>query len=1085
MGKDTTAFRERFNAYKNGKSVSEIYDAGLPRYRDGKRYLYDEQEKSYNRITDDEYARAFADLTVTPSGNKMDIRTNPVYHDPRLKAAGYVTNEMLEDQQNAIKQHETSVYAPGLEQVSPEFDLLFMGAGSRINPLTQKIHKTRTLAKQMNKVFDDGLIGATKDMPVVRLEDVYNPQHFVSTVKYNPKQIETVVNQPKVEPAKVASKPGEYTASKEITIPEELYGGPIPKTSISREDLYKYKDQILKGEPIQKDPISLPENKMSEYVDSEGNVNMRNVVTAVRDFYKNHPEARNYKDVYNSSGNLYQHISAVVKSAQEAPVPEGYTRQQLVQSALFHDIGKVLDPDRTHDKMSVKIMDELGIETTPEVRTAVGRHMSSHLGNKDALSKALHFVDVTRGQDIERMKESISYLGYPGIRNNKINPQYSKDTRWQLANIINPILDKYGYTFSTKEYSKYGIKYVEGDPIIPLDVDDATARQMVLDKIKQHRTFVRSLYESNGHDWENLRKQTAEQLGKNKEDVTNEEMFQNAAQYIKKKDTNSGVMGLPEYLRRYELNDKDFQALYASNRDHTAAGYTTGSNSNNGASYYLSMNINDNPDWSLAELWANNEFPVIYSSGNVRGGTDWRNFELPFRLNTGLDLNKELESVNHEARIFNERERNRIEEDAFNSTQQYFKEHPEQLKDVVSYYGDTYPTKYRQGSYALTGKGDIETWGSDNLYDDSNVQQIKFNGTYAKMPSFTKNELVYGMPTTGGIPGIGNFSPEKLNKFNQELRTYGIKEMLPSMSSTIKDKILHINYPQQFVNLMDQVTSPYSPVGDFKRFISSTDSDIYHYYKDYIFTRFAPPTETTVVGQYDNGDPIFGEDVAKSYITKLTVDFAKDVADRLHNWHLISDKQYYAIIKNKDFDSKPRDVLNKYVNIKALYRSAINNYFKEVKIANKKDAFIRRSSVKDVNDKRKKTRIENKLQEFRDQAEKASLKKEYSKEELMKAYNVDPDFSYMSPDGYRVFSTERLSEPDPDDLSGNHYVIVGPRGSKQLNIIKNYNPTINTTSHNHRGSRIKGTSRNLGSVLYPVTIAGGTATLINNKNKKK
>jgi hypothetical protein len=32
---DVTAFRERFKAYKNGKSVSEIYDAGLPRYADG------------------------------------------------------------------------------------------------------------------------------------------------------------------------------------------------------------------------------------------------------------------------------------------------------------------------------------------------------------------------------------------------------------------------------------------------------------------------------------------------------------------------------------------------------------------------------------------------------------------------------------------------------------------------------------------------------------------------------------------------------------------------------------------------------------------------------------------------------------------------------------------------------------------------------------------------------------------------------------------------------------------------------------------------------------------------------------------
>lgn len=35
MGKDVTAFRKRFEAYKNGKSVSEIYDAGLPRYAEG------------------------------------------------------------------------------------------------------------------------------------------------------------------------------------------------------------------------------------------------------------------------------------------------------------------------------------------------------------------------------------------------------------------------------------------------------------------------------------------------------------------------------------------------------------------------------------------------------------------------------------------------------------------------------------------------------------------------------------------------------------------------------------------------------------------------------------------------------------------------------------------------------------------------------------------------------------------------------------------------------------------------------------------------------------------------------------------
>ena len=36
MGRDVTAFRKRFEDYKNGKSISEIYDAGLPRYESGK-----------------------------------------------------------------------------------------------------------------------------------------------------------------------------------------------------------------------------------------------------------------------------------------------------------------------------------------------------------------------------------------------------------------------------------------------------------------------------------------------------------------------------------------------------------------------------------------------------------------------------------------------------------------------------------------------------------------------------------------------------------------------------------------------------------------------------------------------------------------------------------------------------------------------------------------------------------------------------------------------------------------------------------------------------------------------------------------
>ena len=45
MAKDPTAFRKRFKAYKDGKSVKEIYDAGLPKYYEGTIPFADEQKQ--------------------------------------------------------------------------------------------------------------------------------------------------------------------------------------------------------------------------------------------------------------------------------------------------------------------------------------------------------------------------------------------------------------------------------------------------------------------------------------------------------------------------------------------------------------------------------------------------------------------------------------------------------------------------------------------------------------------------------------------------------------------------------------------------------------------------------------------------------------------------------------------------------------------------------------------------------------------------------------------------------------------------------------------------------------------------------
>ena len=73
MGKDTTAFKKRFEAWKRGESP---YEAGLKKYGDGKRYIPSTDGTGWDRITDDELADVFANLVVTPSKNTVDKVVN-------------------------------------------------------------------------------------------------------------------------------------------------------------------------------------------------------------------------------------------------------------------------------------------------------------------------------------------------------------------------------------------------------------------------------------------------------------------------------------------------------------------------------------------------------------------------------------------------------------------------------------------------------------------------------------------------------------------------------------------------------------------------------------------------------------------------------------------------------------------------------------------------------------------------------------------------------------------------------------------------------------------------------------------------
>ena len=79
MRKDPTEFRERFKRWKQG----------LPAYKDGKRYLWDDQTQSWDRITDSDVANAMAEWAFTPTTTraKFDYENTPNPAKPIQKNA--------------------------------------------------------------------------------------------------------------------------------------------------------------------------------------------------------------------------------------------------------------------------------------------------------------------------------------------------------------------------------------------------------------------------------------------------------------------------------------------------------------------------------------------------------------------------------------------------------------------------------------------------------------------------------------------------------------------------------------------------------------------------------------------------------------------------------------------------------------------------------------------------------------------------------------------------------------------------------------------------------------------------------------
>lgn len=172
MRKDPTEFRERFKKWQSGEKV---YEAGLPKYEDGKtpEYVQAGADNSWSKVSNDNIGAAFQDVVVRPQSRGGNT------------SAG-----------NWKKQWEPK-QEKGLQITSPEFDLI-----SGIRGITGMLPKRTTTitaknaAKITAKQWDDAYMSAIANNDIKeaqRLRDLHfiakAPETKITTLDGKPQHI--------------------------------------------------------------------------------------------------------------------------------------------------------------------------------------------------------------------------------------------------------------------------------------------------------------------------------------------------------------------------------------------------------------------------------------------------------------------------------------------------------------------------------------------------------------------------------------------------------------------------------------------------------------------------------------------------------------------------------------------------------------------------------------------------------------------------------------------------------------------------------------------------------------------------------
>lgn len=403
------------------------------------------------------------------------------------------------------------------------------------------------------------------------------------------------------------------------------HGAQLPKATL------KDMSNVDAGLHVPAEDIQLPDDlsplriahNNSQIVKPDGSIDMRNLVRARQQLRQLYPNADDPKKIFNRDfltpkrTNLNQHIAGVVKTAQDIPVPTGYTRQDLVQAALGHDIGKVIDARQgQHEQISadmlINAMRQNGFIGAQDIKPDVIQAIADHgLGDKamdlDPLTQALHVADVTRGASYDQAAIHAGYLfNYP-----REYPKWNfqnKPLHDEIVQNINPVLKRQGYSTinpnSTLEEAKDALNSV----------------------IDEHRTFVRGVYDK---------------------DDAKVQSYMLTDEPISQKVANGGRRGLSKHRSFYGVPQKRYDGLYLSTNVDFFDLYGKGGNGGKVGVVRIPQNEISKTSDSLSERLLAGDFDV-YNSKQVEPGkagnpqSSWTLFGEPYRLQTGRSLRSDM-----------------------------------------------------------------------------------------------------------------------------------------------------------------------------------------------------------------------------------------------------------------------------------------------------------------------------------------------------------------------------------------------------------------------------------------------------------